>query len=82
MSETKTVWHMYPDETPPEDNATYLVTMSCLSRWHEFPIFGMATMVWRNNSWQGVYIGYRVHAWAELPELPEPYQPQPYKPTP
>lgn len=27
MSETKTVWHKYPEETPPRKHTEYLVTL-------------------------------------------------------
>lgn len=61
MSETKTVWHPYPDEKPPRKNTTYLVTQK--SQWEETGI-RVTTARWNVRTWQAV----DVIAWAELPE--------------
>ena len=66
MSETKTVWHPYPAETPPRKNTTYLVTQK--TQCEESGI-RVTTARWCARTWQAVDI----LAWAELPE---PYKPE------
>lgn len=62
MSETKTVWHPYPQEKPPKQMESYLTTMPK-------GIVGINTFI---DSVFGLYDN-EVIAWAELPE---PYNPK------
>ena len=65
MSETKTKWHKYPEETPSRKNTEYLVT---LEDKYSPSGYRTTTMKWAVRTWHGC----APLAWAELPE---PYKP-------
>lgn len=65
MSETKVIWHKFPDEKPKikeNESRDYLITVSYLGR-----------ILVKKDYWLGggrwyEYNGYDVLAWAELPD--------------
>lgn len=67
MSETKIVWHKFPDEMPPRNDAIYLVTLIRTNN----QIMELQTEVrirtWRDKSWI-VSTDTEVVAWAEIPK--------------
>lgn len=72
-SETKTVWHRFPDEKPPHEGA-YLVIAD--------PGCGpnIAVFTWKDENFSGGFLcelASIVEYWAELPQMPEtdPYTP-------
>lgn len=78
MSETKTVWHKFVQEPPPQNNCRYLVTLECLKAIFVQPYEALVDtdtevriLRWKDGSWENLDFGVRVIAWAELPE---PYQ--------
>lgn len=75
MSETKTVWHKYPEELPPGDGH-YLITAhdygdTIEHPWIEVDFFDKDAGRFLLLDWDGTDKGWCVTAWAELPE---PYQ--------
>lgn len=71
MSETKTVWHKWPDEKPKRDNA-YLCTLLINGKY-------LGLQIWPYSEdnmppWHLIESDVRkIIAWAELPR---PYQPK------
>lgn len=70
MSETKTVWHKWP-ETQPRTRGRYIVTekIKGSKAFVSTMFFNPATP---HNSWGFMMEGTKILAWAELPE---PYEP-------
>lgn len=70
MSETKTVWHPYPEVPLPETEFAKLYLVTAVAEYGE--PYVRTAFGWQNfDMYKGEFI---VLAWAELPE--------PYKPTP
>ena len=67
MSEAKTVWHPYPDETP-QSGDNYLITVED-DRGFRY----VGTAVYMNVTGWLIDKRYKVIAWAERPE---PYEPE------
>ena len=65
MSETRTVWHPFPKEKPPEPLTWYLVTLQ------ERKGKRLYIDLWSGSFWLSTGIR-KIIAWAELPE---PYKP-------
>lgn len=65
MSETKTVWHPFPDEQPPREKCRYLVTTEEYPDWRNPSHLLVGTEKWLLGTWN---TPSRVIAWAELPE--------------
>lgn len=77
MSETKTVWHKYPEELPPGDGH-YLITAhdygdTIEHPWIDIDFFDKDAGRFLLLDWDGTDKGWCVTAWAELPEPPHPY---------
>ena len=68
MSETKIVWHKYPDEVPQRYNK-YLVSIQAPNGTVDVDTLFYSDFL---NEWMGLGIFSQVLAWAELPE---PYKP-------
>ena len=71
MSETKTVWHKYPEELPPDDGR-YLITAHDYGDTIEHPridvdFFDKDAGRFLLLDWDGTDRGWCVTAWAELP---------------
>ena len=68
MSETKTIWHPYP-ETKPTKKDRYLINLDD-GNGHQY--ITIATF-YKDTFWENGAIDHIVIAWAELPE---PYRPE------
>ena len=72
MSETKTVWHKYPEIKPYHNNRFYLCTVRVID-WEFLPGCGEIAILHYDEEDEGYEWGdieqyYEVLAWAELPE--------------